>query len=162
MKFRFVKAWTGYFPVAWMCRRLGISTSGFYAWRKRPEPEHARRDRQLAVKIRASHSASGGVYGSPRVLRDLKAEGEEVSRKRIARVMRENGLTGELPKRSVRTTDSNHKMPVAKNIVARNFNPEAPNRIWAADITYGVPSSRWQQRDLSMTGIHLEKGGYLI
>lgn len=136
MKFRFVKAWTGHFPVAWMCRRLGISTSGYYASLNREESEHARRDRQLAVKIRALHHASDGVYGSPRIYRDLKADGEKVARKRVARVMRENGLSGELPKRSRRTTDSNHKLPVAENLVARNFNPEAPNKLWAADISY--------------------------
>lgn len=136
MKFRFVNAWTGHFPVAWMCRRLGISTSGYYASLKRSEPEHARRDRQLAVKIRALHEASNGVYGSPRIFRDLKAEGERVGRKRVARVMRENGLSGELPKRSRRTTDSNHKLPVAENLVARDFNPTTPNKTWATDITY--------------------------
>ena len=136
MKFRFVTAWTGSFPVAWMCRRLGISTSGYYASVERTESEHARRDRQLAVKIRALHQASNGAYGSPRIYRDLKAEGEKVGRKRIARVMCENGLSGELPKRFQRTTDSNHKMAVADNIVARNFNPEAPNQIWAADLSY--------------------------
>lgn len=136
MKFRFVRAWTGHFPVAWMCRRLGISTSGYYASLKRPESEHARGDRRLAVKIRASHQASGGVYGSPRIYRDLKAEGEKVSRKRIARVMRENGISGELPKPSRRTTDSNHKLPVAENLVARDFNPKVPNKTWATDITY--------------------------
>ncbi|MDP7301828.1 MAG: IS3 family transposase [Pirellulaceae bacterium] len=136
MKFRFINAWTGSFPVAWMCRRLGVSRAGYYAWNERPESARTQRDRHLALKVRAFHKASDGVYGSPRIYRDLSGEGEKVSRKRVARLMRENGLSGEPPKRRQRTTDSAHKLPIAENIVARNFNPKTPNQIWASDITY--------------------------
>lgn len=78
---------------------------------------------QLAMKIRAFHEASDGIDGSPRIYRELKDDGEQVSRKRVARIMSEHGASREHPKRSQRTTDSSHQMPVAEDIVARNFQP---------------------------------------
>lgn len=143
MRFDFIAAKRADFPVAWMCRRLDVSSAGFYRWLKADEPARARRDRQLATMIRASHAASGGTYGSPRITRDLKDAGEAVGRKRVARVMRENGLTGEAPRAFRRTTDSKHDMPVADNIVARDFSPDAPNQVWAADITYVRTWAGW-------------------
>lgn len=136
MKFAFIAANRGDFPIAWMCRRLEVSTSGFHRWNRAGEPERVRRDRQLGTRIRALHAASGGTYGSPRILRDLRDEGVRVSRKRVARLMCENGLVGQVRRRFRRTTDSNHAHPIASNIVARNFNPERANEVWAADITY--------------------------
>ncbi len=132
-----------------MCRRLEVSSSGFYRrWGKREAtvaavPPRLRRDRQLATLIRAIHAANKGVYGSPRIYRELKTMGEAVSRKRVARIMREHGLTGEAPRRFQRTTDSKHTLPIADNLVARNFNPDAPNRVWAADITYVRTWAGW-------------------
>ncbi len=143
MRFSFIASKAGDFPVAWMCRRLEVSTSGFYRWSKTEEPERVRRDRQLGTKIRAFHAASGGTYGSPRIIRDLKADDEAVSRKRVARLMRENGLSGKTPRRFRRTTDSKHDLPIADNLVARDFNPDAPNRIWGADITYVRTWAGW-------------------
>lgn len=143
MRFNFIAARTSDYPVAWMCRRLDVSASGFYRWSKGEESPRARRDKQLGTRVRALHVASGGTYGSPRITRDLKAEGEAVARKHVARVMRENGLSGHAPRRFRRTTDSKHNLPVAENIVARDFNPKAPNRIWAADITYVRTWAGW-------------------
>jgi len=136
VRFSFIAAKVGDFPVAWMCRRLDVSSSGFYRWSKAKEPKREHRDRQLGTMIRAFHSASGGTYGSPRITLDLKEAGEAVGLKRVAQVMRENGLTGQAPRRFRRTTDSKHDLPIADNIVARDFNPDAPNQLWAADITY--------------------------
>jgi putative transposase len=124
------------FPVRWMCKRLEVSCSGFYAWRARPESEHARRDRVLGVSIAAVHSENRGVYGSPRIYDELQAKGEAVSKKRVARLMREKGLTGKAPRRFRRTTDSSHGLPVAENILARNFTVDRPNEVWVGDITY--------------------------
>ena len=124
------------FPVRWMCKRLEVSCSGFYAWRARPESEHARRDRVLGARIAAVHSENRGVYGSPRICDELRADGEKVSKKRVARLMREKGLTGKAPRRFRRTTDSSHGLPVAENILARNFAVDSPNEVWVGDITY--------------------------
>ena len=124
------------FSVRWMCKRLEVSCSGFYAWRARPESEHARRDRVLGARIAAVHSENRGVYGSPRICDELRADGEKVSKKRVARLMREKGLTGKAPRRFRRTTDSSHGLPVAENILARNFSVDEPNEVWVGDITY--------------------------
>ncbi len=136
MRFSFIAAKSGDFPITWMCRRLFISTAGYYRWTKRLPSKRARADEQLGPVIRASHAASGGTYGSPRITRDLKAAGKPVGRKRVARLMREHGLVGQTRRRFRRTTDSDHGLPTAANLVARDFNPTAPNAVWAADITY--------------------------
>ena len=125
MRSAFISSNRGVFPTAWMCRRLEVSTSGFYRWSKAGPSERARRDRQLGAMIRAHHAASRGTYRSPRVHRDLEADGERVGRKRVARLMREHGIAGQSPRRFRRTTDSNHESPIAPNVVARDFNPEA-------------------------------------
>ena len=126
------KAW----PVAWMCKRLDVSRSGFYAWAGRPPPARARRDQQLAVNIAAIHAQSRGTYGSPSIRDELVKAGEPVGKKRVARLMRDQGLSGKPPRRFVRTTDSAHHLPVAKNLVQRHFEAEGPNRLWVADISY--------------------------
>lgn len=136
MRFVFIEAEKARFPVAFMCRKLEVSRSGFYAWCRRPPSERARRDQQLAVKISAAHAENRGVYGRPRITQELKAQGEAVSEKRVGRLMREQGLSGQRPRRFRRTTDSKHDLPVAPNLLERKFNPECANQVWAADISY--------------------------
>jgi transposase InsO family protein len=136
VKFRFVEAEKACFPVAWMCRHLDVSRSGYYAWRGRPPAAHEKRDQQLAVRVAAIHAENLGVYGSPRILEELKEKGEAVGRKRIARLMQEQDLTGRLPRRFVRTTDSAHQLPVAENLLNRQFSVEEPDKVWVGDITY--------------------------
>ena len=126
------KAW----PLAWMCKRLNVSRSGFYAWQGRAPSARARRDQQLAVSIAALHSQSRGTYGSPSIRDELVKTGEAVSKKHVARLMQERGLSGTPVKRFKRTTDSAHAMPVAENLVARDFKAERPNQLWVTDITY--------------------------
>jgi putative transposase len=126
------KAW----PVAWMCKRLDVSRSGFYAWVGRRPPERARRDQQLSVSISAIHTQSRGTYGSPSIRDELAKAGEPVGKKRVARLMRDQGLSGRPKKKFVRTTDSAHELPVAKNLVRRQFEAERPDRLWVADISY--------------------------
>ncbi|MFT5431144.1 MAG: putative transposase [Myxococcota bacterium] len=99
------------------------------------EPARARRDRQLAVQIRAYHEASRGTYGSPRIHRELTEAGGRVGTKRVARVMREHGLSGPRPRRFRKTTDSEHDNAIADDLVKRDVAPVAPNTVWAADIT---------------------------
>lgn len=126
-----------------MCRVLGVSRSGFYAWRTRktqPESERQRQDRMLTLEIKASHQASRQTYGAPRILDDLRQAGYRVSRKRVQRLMRQAGLRAAQPRRYVLTTDSGHGLPVAENILARDFTAQASDQKWACDITY-VPSA---------------------
>ncbi len=143
MRFRFVEAEKANYPIRLMCRCLAVSRSGYYAWRKRPTSARARQDAQLGVEIAASHAESRRTYGSPRVLRDLRAKGLWVSRKRVARLMRERGLAGRRQRRFRATTDSRHPFPVAPNVLMRAFQVEAPNIAWVTDITYVATQEGW-------------------
>jgi len=137
VRFEFIEAEKAQFPVRLMCRVLGVSRSGFYASRGRRPSERAREDEGLLVKIKASHQESRGTYGSPRVHSDLRDEGTRVGRKRVERLMREEGIEGCFPRRFRATTDSEHGHPVAPNLLDRRFgSAEHPNQIWATDITY--------------------------
>jgi len=124
-----------YFPVAALCRNLRVTPGGFYAWRARPESTHVVEDRRLTVLIRASFDASQHRYGSPRVHEDLIEQREQVSRKRVVRLMREDGLKARLRKRYKLTTMSDHDQPVAANLLDRQFDAEAPNQRWVGDTT---------------------------
>lgn len=123
------------FRLRTMARVLGVSPSGFYAWlRRRPSPR-AREDRRLSVAVREAHAASRGVYGAPRVRAELRASGVSVSRKRVARLMREQGLSGVTRRRKFRTTIRNAEERPAPDLVNREFSASAPNRLWVSDIT---------------------------
>lgn len=129
----------GTFDVTLMCRVLAVSPSAYYAGRQRARCARAQRDEQLLLAIRVAHRRSRRRYGAPRIHRELRAEGTAVSRKRIARLMRTDGLRGRRPRRFVRTTDSRHAEPVAPNTLAQQFAPAGmggPDRVWASDITY--------------------------
>lgn len=121
--------------MAKQCRVLGVSTSGYYAWRGRREPARAREDRRLAVLVRESHDRSRKTYGSPRVHADLGAQGERVSRKRIVRLMQEQGLKARVRRRYRCTTMSDHDQPVAPNLLDRRFEADTPNERWVGDTT---------------------------
>src|SRR2546425_3802035 len=123
------------FPVATMCQVLGMSASGYYAWCRRSESAHAQRDRQLRVLVRASFAASKQRYGSPRIHEDLIEQKEQVSRKRVIRLMQEDGLKARGRKRFQCTTMSDHDQPVAANLLDRQFTADAPNRRWVGDTT---------------------------
>jgi transposase InsO family protein len=144
VKFAFVEAEKASFPIAFMCRHLGISTSGFHAWRARPESKRSKEDRRLAVLIRESHTLSRQNYGSPRIHEDLKQAKEiRISRKRVIRLMQELGLKGKVRRSWVKTTDSRHNLPVAPNLLDRNFEASAPNQRWVGDITYLRSPEGW-------------------
>jgi putative transposase len=119
-----------------MCEQLGVSRSGYYAWQCREPSKRQQDDAVLVEAIKKSHEESRGTYGSPRVLDDLKEQGFEVGRRRVARLMAEEGLTGTPPKPFKRTTDSKHSHDIADNILDREFSVEAPDTTWATDITY--------------------------
>ena len=143
MKFAFILAGSVAFPVALMCRVLGVSTSGFYAWSKRPASKHSKTDAQLAVEVAASHKRSRGCYGSPRVHADLQARGLRVGKKRVERLMRAQGLAARRKRRFKRTTDSRHTQPIAPNLLQRQFAASAPNQVWVTDVTYISTGEGW-------------------
>ncbi len=143
MKFALVDAEKAHFPISVLCDVLGVSRSGYHAWKKRPPSARAKSDAQLAVEIAAAHQKSRRRYGSPRVHGALRKRGIRVSKKRVERLMREGGLVARQKRRFRRTTDSNHTSPVAPNIVARNFEPEAANQVWAGDVTYIATGEGW-------------------
>lgn len=119
-----------------MCRLLGVSSSGYYAWSGRSAARRTRADEELTARIRSIHEHSRGTYGSPRIHAELAASGTQVSRKRVARLMREAGLEGASRRRYVTTTVRDRKVRPAPDLVARNFAAEGRDRLWVADITY--------------------------
>jgi putative transposase len=124
-----------------MCRVLGVSESGFYAWRTRPPSARACRDAELAVAIRVAHARSDGTYGAPRLLADLREAGHRVGQKRVARLMRREGLQGVAKRRGPpRRRAVTPETPPAPDLVQREFQATAPNQLWVADITY-VPTA---------------------
>jgi putative transposase len=122
-----------------MCRVLEVSRSGYYAWLTRPPSERARQDARLLIEIHRSHSASRGIYGAPRVLADLMELGYQVSKKRVARLMRSAGLEGVTRRRKPTTTIRDEQSRPAADLVDRDFSATGPNKLWVADITY-VPT----------------------
>ena len=136
MKFRFIAAEKASYSLTRLCRCLRVTRSGFYAWEQRPESARAQRDRQLKVLVRASFAGSQSRYGSPRIHRDLLEDHHErVSRKRVIRLMQEDGLKARLRKRFRCTTMSDHDQPVAANLLDRQFAADTPNQRWVGDTT---------------------------
>ena len=144
MKFAFIAQHLSDQPVERACNVLEVSRSGFYAWRDRPASSHLRRRAELATKIQAIHADNRRVYGSPRIFKALRAQGEPVSENTVAKVMRSEGLRGKVKRKFVpRTTDSAHDRPIAPNVLDRQFQAPAPNRKWAGDITYIPTDEGW-------------------
>jgi putative transposase len=132
-----VKANQAHHEVATMCRVLGVSTSGFYAWSERPLSKRAREDIALTAKIHEIHRWSRGAYGAPNIHAELAdTHGIKVGCKRVARLMRAAGLRGVMPKRFVATTVRDHAAAVTVDLVDRQFKADGPDQLWVADITY--------------------------
>lgn len=135
MKFEFIRAEKASYPVRLMCRVLDVSSSGFYAWLKKGSARE-RSDRQVLKVIREVFEQCRETYGSPRIYRELQERGIRCSKARVERLMRENGITPPRKKKYRVTTDSNHRNPVAPNLLQRDFSASGPNRRWVSDITY--------------------------
>jgi putative transposase len=126
-----------------MCRALGVSRSGYYAWRSRtPSAAEVRRE-ELTTQVQEIHAQVKGRYGSPRIHAELVANGHACSVNFVAQVMREAGIAAKTKRKFRQTTDSNHSMPVAENVLDRQFDPEEPNTRWCADITYIPTRQGW-------------------
>lgn len=144
MRYRFIEKHQPKYPVGQQCQALGVSRSGYYAWRVR-EKQQDKKDllQALIEHIHRIHARSRRTYGSPRVHAELRAEGVMCNHKRIARLMRLEGLQGRRKRRKAATTDSKHNFPVAPNVLNREFEAEAPNEKWVADITYIPTQEGW-------------------
>jgi len=138
-----VHAEKAHFGVKELCRAAGASRSGYYAWAKRQRASRALSDERLLVEIRAIYKRKRRRYGSPRVYNELKARGVRTSEKRVARLMRQDGLIARRKRRFRRTTNSNHKHPIAPNLLEQNFTASEPNRVWVGDITYVWTLQGW-------------------
>lgn len=135
MCFRLIDAKKSQHPVSLLCSVLGVSRAGYYAWKDRPISARERRDRELTDPIRAISDESKGTYGWPRIHAELRHRGVRVSRKRVARLMRQAGLSGMVRRRKGKTTVSVPGIATAPDLVRRDFAPDAPNRLWVADLT---------------------------
>ncbi len=143
MKYQFIEQQKQEFPVVVMCRVLEVSESGFYAWRKRPICQRKREDAQLTTQIRQVFTSHQGRYGSPRLHAELKDRGSLCSRKRVARLMREAGISAKRKRRHVMTTKRDASHPVAPNRLDRDFTATEPNKKWVTDITYVPTVQGW-------------------
>ena len=135
MRFTFIAAKKAEHTVTILCRCMDVTRSGFYAWQRRPESPRSRDDRRLKVLVHAFFAESQQRYGSPRIHGDLIERGEQVSRKRVSRLMQEEGLVTRARKRYKGTTMSDHDQPVAANLLDRQFEAAAPNQRWVGDTT---------------------------
>ena len=162
MRFTFIGQHRRHWPLTFQCRALGVTRHGYGVWRKRQRQPSARQqeDARLLLQIKAVHRRGRGNYGSPRIFRALRDQGVRVSRKRIARLMREAGLKGVWRgRRQPRTTNSNHRLPIASNLLERRFSLEqvgSLNQAWCGDITYIATTEGW----LYLAGCPL--GGFKI
>jgi putative transposase len=144
MSFRLIEDHRHAYPVRVLCAVLEVSPAGYYAWRARSPSARSSANAELVAAIRRVHHDSGGRYGSPRVHAALRTQGRGTSRGRIERLMRRHGIRAIMaPPRRVRTTDSRHALPIAPNVLARDFTAAAPNRVWLADITYISTDEGW-------------------
>jgi putative transposase len=142
MRFRFIEDRRVDYPVKVMCAVLGVSSAGYYAWRSRPQSRRSISNRDLLSAVRRVHRDNCGRYGSPRIHAALRDRG--VSRGRIERLMRRHGIRAITARAwQPRTTDSRHGLPIAPNLVERNFTAATPNRVWLADITYVRTDEGW-------------------
>ena len=144
MRFRFIDDHQEEWPVRVICEVLGVSASGYYAWRCRPESARAASNLNLLADVRRLHAQHRGRYGSPRMHAALRAEGRGVSRGRIERLMRRHGIRAAASRRfRPVTTDSHHGLPVAPNLLEQRFVASAPNQVWLADLTYVPTGEGW-------------------
>jgi len=143
MRYQFIEDHRDEFPVTRMCKVLKVSSSGYYAWRKRPVSAREMANQQLLEKIEVVHTESNETYGSPRVYHELKAQGVACSENRVARLMRLHHIRAKQTKRYKVTTRRNQAHSVAPNLLKRNFVAHRPDQIWLADITYIPTLEGW-------------------
>src|SRR5215469_11040148 len=143
MSYQFIAEHRQEYAITTMCRVLSVSVSGYYAWCKRVPSRHRREDAHLTERVKAAFQANRGVYGSPRVHAELQAQGISCGRKRVARLMREQGLAARRPRHRTSTTHSDPDAQVAPNLLQRDFQADEPDTKWMADTTYMWTAEGW-------------------
>jgi putative transposase len=144
MTCRFIEQHKDQWPVRWLCQTLEVSPASYYAWRRRPRGTGEQRRDALLVEIRAVHAEFKARYGSPRMHEELVARGYACCVNTVAKLMRDNDIKAKTARKfRVRTTDSDHDLPVADNLLDRQFNPSGANEAWVADITYIPTREGW-------------------
>jgi putative transposase len=141
--YRFIDEHRDQWPVRLLCDALGVSAAGYYGWRDRPASARQQQRAALLVEIRAIHAEFKARYGSPRIHAELVARGHDCCVNTVARVMQENGIAAKTARKFRCTTDSDHGLPVAENLLDRQFDPETPNEAWVAAITYIPTREGW-------------------
>jgi transposase InsO family protein len=141
--FPFIEQHSDVWPVTVMCDALGVSSQGFYAWRSRPASEQEQRRAALLVEIRAVHAEVKERYGSPRIAAELQARGVPCCVNTVAKLMHDNDLRAKTARKFRNTTDSNHPLPVADNLLGREFEAQGPDERWVSDITYIATREGW-------------------
>ncbi len=144
MTYRFIDTHKDHWPVRLLCETLEVSPAGYYAWRQRPQNIQQQRHASLLVEIRAIHAEVKARYGSPRMHAELVARGHACCVNTVAKLMRDNDIVAKTARKfRISTTDSNHDLPVADNLLDRQFDPPAANEVWLGDITYIPTREGW-------------------
>src|SRR5438105_11888049 len=144
MTYRFIDQHKDQWPVRLLCETLEVSPAGYYAWRQRPASELQQRRDAFVVEIRAIHAEVKARYGSPRIHKELVARGQDCCVNTVAKLMRDHDIQAKTARKfRITTTDSNHDLPVADNLLDRQFNPSEANEVWVADITYIPTDEGW-------------------
>jgi putative transposase len=143
VRYAFIEQQVDSYPLQMLCTALQVSDSGFTSWQRSDGPKKWLSDGELLKRIREIHDETKAAYGSPRIYQELKGLGIPVSKGRVERLMRENGLRGRHKRRFKATTDSKHTLPVAPNRLEQNFETERPDQVWTADITYIATAEGW-------------------
>jgi putative transposase len=143
VKYKLMRDESNKYDINLMSTILKISKSSYYAWLKRPKSKRCKENMYLSERIRTIYDQKKQRYGSPRITAELRDEGFSCSKNRIARLMRKQGITARTKKRFRVTTNSNHNLPVAPNLVEMQFNPEKANSLWTSDITYIWTREGW-------------------
>ncbi len=161
MKYQFLEQHTQELPLLVMCRVLSVSERGFYAWRKRPTSQRKPEDAQHTEEIRRGFSTHCGRYGSPRLHAEVRDQGRRISRKRVARLMREARLHAKRKQHRVVTTKQDATHPVAPNLRDRDFTAPEPHKKWATDITY-IPTAQGWLSPFCRSGFVFPLGSRLV
>jgi putative transposase len=143
MRFQLIDVAKKEFPVQRLCKVLGVSESGYFAWRSRPASRHQREDMVLLAQVRSAFALSNNTYGSPRMTHELRGQGLRVGRRRTARLMRDNDMKARQKRRFKLTTNSEHAFPVAPNLIDQDFTATDANQKWGADISYVWTREGW-------------------
>jgi putative transposase len=143
VSYALVEEHQGTWPVAWVCDALGVSTAGYYSWLLRDTSPQEQRRVTLTVEIETVHAEAKARYGSPRIHAELADRGHDCCVNTVARIMRDAGIAAKTKRKFRQTTDSNHTRPVAGNVLDRQFDPEEPNTLWVADVTYVATREGW-------------------